>query len=682
MRGTPSCLLVILALLLGIAGFGCNGGTTSASANPTASITVSLQPSGPQAINEGQTVTFVATVTNDASNKGVSWTLNGVGSLSNKTATSVDYLAPATVSSSSTATVTATSIANADVTAGVTITVSPTPALSVSTTLLPSGSVGLPYSNRLQAFGGVSPYTWSVSSGSLPSWASLDSSAGIISGTPDATGTSVFTIKVSDSQSTPASATQSLSIAVAGHDSTNNAELNGQYAFLLQGFDDATGNQFAIVGSFKADGNGNVSGLEDINGPAGYQSVTFTGTYTVGADNRGQATLVNSLKASTNFAIAVGSLNSKNVATRASLIEFDDTTGVNGKRGSGFVYLQDPSTFNLSSINGPYAVQFVGQTGESETRLALTGAYTADGNGNVKNGQVDSNVDGLMASSSPQTFTATISTSPGTETSSFGRVTTTPAGIPFHFVYYIVSAKRALAMSTDQEYAAGLLGGQVLAQASTSFSATSLSGTAVGYGVGQSTESVGLWTFDGSAKADFNLMHSDDQWLYSGGETGTLNYSVAPNGRVTTSGGSFAPGVPGAPIFYLVDTNKGFLMSTDSSVSTGFLEPQTGGPFSDASLSGAYFIGTVSPAVTSAAVATGVGTSAGDGALNLTLDESSPVRLLVFDRSWTEQLTFDSAGRGSGDFFVTSAFVFLISNTKAVVMLNTLGWPMITIFQR
>jgi hypothetical protein len=41
-------------------------------------------------------------------------------------------------------------------------------ALSISTATLPDGMVMFPYSQALQASGGVAPFTWSVSAGSLP----------------------------------------------------------------------------------------------------------------------------------------------------------------------------------------------------------------------------------------------------------------------------------------------------------------------------------------------------------------------------------------------------------------------------------------------------------------------------------------------------------------------------------
>lgn len=70
--------------------------------------------------------------------------------------------------------------------------------LAITTASLPGGSLGVAYSATLAATGGQTPYTWSVSAGSLPAGLSL-SSAGVISGTPTAPGTASFTVQVVDS---------------------------------------------------------------------------------------------------------------------------------------------------------------------------------------------------------------------------------------------------------------------------------------------------------------------------------------------------------------------------------------------------------------------------------------------------------------------------------------------------
>ncbi|MBI2681065.1 MAG: putative Ig domain-containing protein [Candidatus Solibacter usitatus] len=70
----------------------------------------------------------------------------------------------------------------------------------IVTAALPDGTVSVPYSQTLNASGGVAPYGWSVDAGSLPSGLTLDPVSGKISGTPTATGTSTFTVRVSDAR--------------------------------------------------------------------------------------------------------------------------------------------------------------------------------------------------------------------------------------------------------------------------------------------------------------------------------------------------------------------------------------------------------------------------------------------------------------------------------------------------
>ncbi len=89
-----------------------------------------------------------------------------------------------------------------------------TPPVTISTTSLPGGTVSSAYSSTLAAAGGKTPYSWSLSGGSLPAGLNL-SSAGVISGTPTAAGTVSFTVKVTDSSAPAKTATANLSIAVA-----------------------------------------------------------------------------------------------------------------------------------------------------------------------------------------------------------------------------------------------------------------------------------------------------------------------------------------------------------------------------------------------------------------------------------------------------------------------------------
>ena len=100
-------------------------------------------------------------------------------------------------------------------TAAFTLTIAP-PALTITTTSLANGVSGTAYSQTLQSAGGVAPFFWQLTAGALPTGLSLNASTGVISGTPAIAVTATpLTFKVTDSSSTPQSATASLTLTIA-----------------------------------------------------------------------------------------------------------------------------------------------------------------------------------------------------------------------------------------------------------------------------------------------------------------------------------------------------------------------------------------------------------------------------------------------------------------------------------
>jgi len=87
------------------------------------------------------------------------------------------------------------------------------PPLAISTTTLSSGVVGAAYSQAVQITGGTNPTTMAITSGALPPGLTFDSGTGLISGTPTASNTYPFTVRVVDVAS--ATDTQTLSIVIA-----------------------------------------------------------------------------------------------------------------------------------------------------------------------------------------------------------------------------------------------------------------------------------------------------------------------------------------------------------------------------------------------------------------------------------------------------------------------------------
>ena len=76
----------------------------------------------------------------------------------------------------------------------------PAPAgMTLATTALPAGTAGTAYTATLSATGGTTPYTWSVTAGSLPQGLRLNKATGVISGKPKRAGTAKFTVTVTGS---------------------------------------------------------------------------------------------------------------------------------------------------------------------------------------------------------------------------------------------------------------------------------------------------------------------------------------------------------------------------------------------------------------------------------------------------------------------------------------------------
>ncbi len=178
------------------------------SVSNSAAVTVALNPASTTVPSAG-TVQFTAVVSN-TSNVAVTW------SATNGAINSTGLFKAPTVTKNTLVTVTA--VSNADPkqsgTASVTVTApaqqSP---LTITTTGLTAASSGVAYSANLKASGGTAPYSWSLTSGTLPSGISLQSS-GSISGTTTKTGQYSFTVQVSDSSSPKQTASQPLSLAV------------------------------------------------------------------------------------------------------------------------------------------------------------------------------------------------------------------------------------------------------------------------------------------------------------------------------------------------------------------------------------------------------------------------------------------------------------------------------------
>jgi hypothetical protein len=125
---------------------------------------------------------------------------------------------------------------------------------SITTAVLPFGTVGTAYSATLAATGGKAPYSWTVKSGTLPAGLAL-SSGGSVSGTPTAAGTAgPLVFQVTDaSNNTASSRNLSLKVDPAASPIVTtgvlpNGSVGSNYSATLQ----ATGGKMPYVWSVKS----------------------------------------------------------------------------------------------------------------------------------------------------------------------------------------------------------------------------------------------------------------------------------------------------------------------------------------------------------------------------------------------------------------------------------------------
>ncbi len=370
----------------------------------------------------------------------------------------------------------------------------------------------------------------------------------------------------------------------------NVAELNGNYAFTFSGI---TGNGsvssvFAAVGRFTADGAGNLTNGElETNGVgarAALVAQSFTGTYSIGADNRGVMTL-NISGSSTKFAFAMTASGS------AQLIEFDASGGA-GTVGSGTMEKADTTAYSASRIIGDYAFGAAGFD-TANNRAAIEGRFTSNGTGVLTNaaGDVDGyGTDYAMNFTAANYAVSNAATGRGTMSLAF-----TFGGTPdtMNFVFYVVNSGKLFVMESDPvTTATPLLNGAVVRQQipAGGFTNASLNGnlvisltghSACGTVSGVPKAVAGLLTTNGSGA--LSLTYDENFCRAPNSVTGAPGtYSVASNGRASITIGGYSL------VAYLMNVNQIFLFVSDVNVLFGVGEPQTAVSFTNTSLKGAY----------------------------------------------------------------------------------------------
>src|SRR6266478_3179858 len=367
----------------------------------------------------------------------------------------------------------------------------------------------------------------------------------------------------------------------------NSASLNGNYAFNFNGIsgNGTVSSAFAAVGRFTADGAGNLTNgqLDNNTVGGGGAAQSFTGTYSIGADNRGVMTF--------NFSGSSAKLAFAMMANgNAQFIEFDASGGA-GTIGSGTMEKADTTAYSTARITGDYAFGAAGFD-NGNNRAAIEGRFTSNGTGALTNPAGDLNgygTDYPMAFTAANYAVSDTATGRGTMHLAF-----TFGGAPasLNFVFYVVNSGKLFVMESDAvTTATPLLNGAVVRQQvpAGGFTNASLNGNLVIYLTGHSAcgtvsgvpkAVAGLLTTNGNGA--LSLTYDENFCSAPNSVTGAAGtYSVSSNGRASIAIGGYSL------VAYLVNANEIFLFVSDSNVLFGYGEPQAGS-FTNSTLKGTY----------------------------------------------------------------------------------------------
>jgi hypothetical protein len=620
---------------------------TSKSASATVtiipSVIVTVSPVTVQVVSGGHQQ-FSATVTG-TTNTGVVWSLTGSGcsgSACGTISTAGLYTAPGTVPSPAQVSVTATSDADSTKWAVATATIIPPVRVTISPTSVVEAVTGQQQFQAKVTGSTNTAVDWSISgAGCSGSTCGSITSGGLYTAPAAVPSPATVTVKAS-SQIDPSESASATITIVANQDS----RLQGEYVFQFNGFDGD--GIYQSSGSFTADGTGNITeGLEDVNHtPAPANNVAFTGTYQVGADNRGTMTLSSATGRQTfTFALNMA-------GTSGRFIEFD----ASGIRGSGVIEKQDPTAFALSTFKGAYVVSLAGKDSLGE-RIGALAILDFNGAGAIVGGSMDVNDGGTVSPTfgSFQGIYRIDSTGRGIVNLSIPGF----AGGSFRFAFYVVSANKLLLTSTDQLSPSNpIFSGPAELQSGAPYLTSSFSGPTVFSLAGETSNVpqvlVGRISFDGVSQP---LVEFDQN---TGGTVVTGNvltgaYSIEVNGPGTLNLDN-SNGLTKVWDIYAISPNHAFMMDASSAdVGMGELKPQSAETlFSNADIQGAYTLGSGEPLVSAATLSTGVSSFNGKNAVSGKEDTSNSSALLAAQAVAGTYSVSGSSNNGRGTLVLTS----------------------------
>ena len=571
-------VVLILALLPALLALNsCGGGSSTTPSTPTLTISCS-----PTSVTVNGTASCIQSITNLSSTL-VNWQAGGVAG-GNSTFGTIDtngkFTAPQTVPSNNVVTITAIAQAQTTLTATATITILQATAISAITCLdstqTPSLTVKSGTSLACTATSSANtpiPVFWQVNTiaGGNATLGRISAQGNYVAPLVPPAGGTVTITAISQAVST-----QTMSVTV--NVTFGNRVLSGSYAFSASGQLQANSGFFSRVGSFIADGNGGLTGLEDINPqPAIITSepISFSGSYSIGPDGRGTmqfcepATGSACTASKSLFRIVVIS------PQQAQIIDFQGSSAASGE----IVAQPDISVFKTGGLIGGYTFSFSGIS-SGTTEESVVGEFVSDGAGKITSGELDTNIGGTLTSQ-----VAILNTSTYTiDSRGRGTAKLVTSGGTFIFNFYMVSASRAKFLEQD---ASPVLAGDSFAQQTINpWGPNSLNGNLVFQTSGANSAGaflgdVGTFATDGNGTitAGSGLLDQNSGGAVTSAAPygGTYTVDLLGRGTITIPNHSY--------VMYMISAGNAVLQETTAStVAQGLLTQTQGG----ASLSGSY----------------------------------------------------------------------------------------------
>jgi hypothetical protein len=149
---------------------------------------------------------------------------------------------------------------------------------------LATGTVGVAYNGTLAASGGLGPYSWAVVSGSLPAGLHLIAASGAIVGTPTASETATFGIRVADNTGRTATQTFDLPVVAPVRAPLTVTRLRAVLSFAKQGADRYRLTATLDLGAANQDLSGKVLVLDIGGAQSAFALTTKSVTRGIGAN--------------------------------------------------------------------------------------------------------------------------------------------------------------------------------------------------------------------------------------------------------------------------------------------------------------------------------------------------------------------------------------------------------------